>query len=96
MKSIALTCTAQSSLDVSNFSARVRRACVTLGLGLHQTEELACVVDALGTNAVVHGYGGTITVVLERCAWRVSTLDVGPGFTCRELERAEGWLALAA
>ena len=88
----ALTCTAQSSLDVSNFSARVRRAAVKQGLDVLQTEALTCVVMALGTNAVVHGHGGAISVIVDDRAWTVSTLDVRPGFTRLDVEHEVGGL----
>lgn len=92
MKPLALTCTAQSSLDVSNFSARVRRAAVSQGLDARRSDELSRVVAALGTNAVVHGRGGAITVVVNTRSWLVSTVDVGPGFERLDVEGDAGGL----
>lgn len=81
MNDLTLSCEVRSRVDVLSFCAQVRRVADGCGLDPRQSGELLLVVAELGTNAVLHGRGGVVTVVLSHLEWEVSASDVGPGFT---------------
>lgn len=76
-----VTATVRSRVDVLGLCAEVRRAAIGAGLDLKQAGELSLVVAELGTNAVLHGRGGSISVLIDLDGWAVSALDCGPGFS---------------
>ncbi len=73
--------TVSSRVDVLGVCSTVRDDALAAGLTARQAEELSLVVAELGTNAVLHGRGGTIAVTLDRRGWQVEVRDRGPGFT---------------
>lgn len=78
----------RSRVDVLGFCAEVRSAASRFGLDAVHAGELSLVVAELGTNAVLHGGGGALTVMLSDGEWVVSADDEGPGFSSAVLSDA--------
>jgi len=76
-----LAASVASRLDVLGFCATVRKAALGAGFTAREVGELSLVVAELGTNSVVHGKGGTVSVVVQPRGWQVAAIDNGPGFT---------------
>ncbi len=83
-----LSVNVNTRVEVLSFCVTVRRAGLETGLTPRQVGELSLVVAELGTNAALHGKGGTINVMVSPTAWRVVVSDRGPGFTQAVLEDA--------
>lgn len=55
------------------------RIAAAAGFRPRACQEIAIVVSELATNLVRHGGGGTLEIVLEGAAFKVTSLDRGPG-----------------
>ncbi|MCU0695224.1 MAG: ATP-binding protein [Myxococcaceae bacterium] len=70
-----------SLVDVRALAAEARQTGLDHGLTPAQAEHLALVVAELGSNAVVHGRGGSVSLRVSRAGWLVEVVDRGPGFS---------------
>ena len=78
---LSLAASVATRLDVLSFCATVRKAALGAGFTVREVGELSLVVAELGSNAVVHGKGGSLSVQVQPRGWQVSAVDHGPGFT---------------
>lgn len=85
---LSLAASVATRLDVLGFCATVRKAALGAGFSVREVGELSLVVAELGSNAVVHGRGGALTVLVQPRGWQVAAVDHGPGFTAAVLADA--------
>lgn len=78
---LSLATSVATRLDVLSFCATVRKAALGAGFTVREVGELSLVVAELGSNAVVHGKGGSLSVLVQPRGWQVSAVDHGPGYT---------------